>query len=218
MLTADEEQENLIESVALANDYAGYEATWKNKRYGPEEADRFRHFLLALREWRETDSRNVSWMKLEQRDREALEKYTQRIRVTVERNGTFSIVDPTPWNEALFQFIRLLNNSQLALLGGPCLNRKKHKNRDFWFIRATRRPSLFCSRHCAGDATKANERERDRKRKIEKAQRAIKNYPKRPARYEKLSWQEYVTKAEPSISKRFLTMVVQGGYLSPPKI
>jgi|ERR1700728_659531 hypothetical protein len=225
MLTADEEKQNLKESVALANDYAGHELAWnlaadekQHKRYGPNEANQFRRLLLALQEWRKTGSRDVWRMKLEPRDRKALEKYTLGIRMAVEWNGTFSMVDPTgrDWNEALRQFIRLLWNSRLAFLDGPCLNRKKHENRDFWFVKAKRRPRTFCSRHCAGDATKAKERERKRKRKIEKAQQAIRNYPQRPTRYEKLSWREYVTKAEPSLSKRFLTMVVQAGYVSPP--
>ena len=216
-LTPEEEHLNLAESVALANDYSGHKSTWKGKRYGPDEAEQFRRLLHAFQEWQEVGSRNISAMNLEQRDREGLEKYTTRIRLIAERNGTFSAVDPTPWNEALFQFVRLLNNSEVALLGGPCRNRKKHGGRDFWFVRETRRASVFCSRHCAGDATKANERERARIRKIDKAKRAMRNYSRRPARFKDLTWQEFVIRAEPSLSKRFLTTAVQTGHLVPPK-
>ncbi|MGO9650232.1 MAG: hypothetical protein ACLPOO_19545 [Terriglobales bacterium] len=214
VFTPEEESENLTACVGLANDFS--ETTWEGKRHGPDDARQFRRLLHAHQEWRGAGSRNIAAIRLDPKDRHALERYTKRIHVSVLPNGTFSIDYPTPWNEALLQFTRLLNNHQFALLGGPCRNRKQHNGQDFWFIRKTHRPSVFCSRHCAGDATKAAERQRAYNNKIEKAKLALRNYPKRPPRFKGLGWKEYLMEAEPSLSKKFLTMAVDSGHLVPP--
>lgn len=217
VLTNEEEKRNLEEVVCLANDYSGHETSWEGKRWGPDDAIQFRRMLHALREWLKSGSGTVGGMKLQRNDRAALEKYMKQIHAYVERNGTLSVMDyPAPWNEALHQFTRLLNNSQRFLLGGPCRNRKKHKDRDHWYLKKTNHASVFCSRLCAGDATKANERQRNYNKKIAKAESAIRNYAKRPVRFKELGWKEYVTKAEPSLSKKFLTMAVNDGHLVPP--
>jgi hypothetical protein len=62
----------------------------------------------------------------------------------------------------------------------------------------------------------ARKRDKDYKKKNDKAAAAIKNYPTRPVRFSQLIWQEYVIEAEPSISRKFLTMAVKGGRLTPP--
>lgn len=231
-LTPEEERDNLERCVALANDYRGTSELYdgdgaaKTRVFSPEEPVQFRRMLHALQDWLCKGTRDLRTMNLEPTDRTALGKYIgTQLRARVEINGSFSVRDyPSPWNEALLQFTRLLNNSQRALLGGPCRNRKKHGDRDHWYLKKTNRPSVFCSRLCAGDATKANERERNYKKKIERANKAIGNYPTRPARFSKLNWQEYVVEdsrpargQKPTISKKFLTMAVKAGNLHPPK-
>jgi hypothetical protein len=238
-LSPEEERGNLEQSVALANDYSEAAELYdkdgvpKKRVFEPETPIQFRRMLRALQEWDErcsqnilTASRNIQMeLKLSPDDRAALSKYIPQIGTRVSPNGTFYVLDyPSPWNEALYQFVRLLNNSQRALVGGPCRNLKKHEDRDHWFIRKTRRPSVFCSPQCAGDATKANERQRAYENKINKAAAAMRNYAKRPARFKELSWQEFVMedsrpgpKRKPSISKKFLTMAVKSARLTPPK-
>lgn len=229
-LSPEEEEDNLIRSVALANDYSETAELYdkdgvpKTRVFSTEEPVQFRRMLHALQQWLHKGSGDIREMNLETSDRRALNKYMGQFRARVEINGSFSVSDyPQPWNEALLQFVRLLNNSQLDLLGGPCRNRKKHEDRDHWYLKKTRRPSIFCSPLCAGDATKANERKKAYDKKIAKATAAIKNYPKRPAKFNKLSWQEWVIEdsrpargQKPSTSKKFLTMAVKSGRLTPP--
>lgn len=225
VLTPEEERLNLEKAVALANDYSGHETMWQGKRYGPDEATQFRRMLHALQTWLESGSRHIGDIKLDRSDRAELEKHMTQIHPYVLQDGTLMLRDhPSPWNEAIYQFTQLLNNSQRDLLGGPCRNRKKHEDRDHWYVKKTHRLSVFCSRVCAGDATKAKERQRNYNKKIEKAERAIRNYAGRPPRFSKLSWQEYVIedsrpgpRKKPSISKKFLTMAVKNGRLTPPK-
>jgi exoribonuclease R len=222
-LTPEEERENLEHSIALANDYSEAAELYKDgvpktRVFSPETPVQFRRMLRALEEWDKSGSRNIHDLKLSREDRAGLSKYTKQISMGVNPNGTYFVRDfASPWNEALYQFVRLLNNSQRVYLDGPCLNRKKHGDRDHWYLKKTKRRTVFCTPPCAGDATQARRRERGYERKIAKASAAIRNYPKRPARFSKLSWQEYVIKAEDSISKKFLTMAVKSGRLTPPK-
>ncbi len=227
VLTPDEEQENLECCVALANDRGGQSSTWEGKRYGPSEVEQFRRMLRALLKWRKSPGLHVAEMDLDPKDRGALEKHAKGVRAVVEKDGTFTLDDyPKPWieAEAVFQFSRLLNNRQRDLLAGPCTNAKRHGNRDYWFVRKSKRHLFvkrtgqgeFCNRVCGGDAMKARERERERERKLERARRAIANYPNRPKRFEGMTWQEFVMKDDPKISKRFLTVAVEDKKLDPP--
>lgn len=218
ILTAEEERLNLTESVTLANDYSGPEVSWKNKRYGPDEAIQFRRMLHAWRNWIDRGSHDIREMKLDASDRAALERYYKQTHSHIELDGTHTVNDdPSPWNEALRQFRHLLINRRSGFLGGPCRNRKKHQDQDHYYVRRTLRPSVFCSRQCASDAATATDRDNKRKNKLKKARKAIANYPKRPARFSDLGWKEYVNKAEPSISKRFLTMALRDGDLKEPQ-
>jgi hypothetical protein len=235
-LTPEEERENLERSVALANDYREAAELYdkdghpKTRVFEPETPVQFRRMLRALQEWDSRKPENVSHniqmdLNLTREDRADLRRYTAQISMGVNPNGTYFARFPTPWNEALHQFVRLLNNSQRDLLGGPCRNRKKHEDRDYWFVKKTHRLREFCSSPlCAGDATQARRREKAREKKIEKAEAAIRNYQTRPARFRELTWQEYVIEdsrpgrgKKPSISKKFLTMAVKAGRLTPPK-
>jgi len=238
-LTPEEERENLKYSVALANNYSeaaelySKDGVPRERVYDPETPVQFRRMLRALQEWDESRSRNIliascniqMELNLSPEDRAALSKYIGQIGTGVNPNGTFYVRDnPSPWNEALYQFVRLLNNSQRVYLDGPCLNRKQHEGRDHWYLKKTKRRTMFCSHHCAGDATQAKRRDEAYKKKITNAKVAIRNYPKRPARFSELTWQEYVIEdsrpargQKPSISKKFLTMAVQDGRLTPPK-
>jgi len=224
ILTREEERDNLERSIALANDYREAAQLYrkdgapKTRVFDIETPIQFRRILRALQEWDESERHHILNLKLSPEDRAALRNYTKDITMGVSPDGTYYVRDcVTPWNEALYQFVRLLNNSQRAYLGGPCLNPKRHKDRDHWYLKKTKRRSVFCSRYCARDAMQARKRNRDYNEKIDKAAAAIKNYLKRPARFSKLSWQEYVIEAEPSISKKFLTLAVKAGRLTPPK-
>jgi len=223
-LTPEEERANLENSIALANNYGGWSELYdqegkpKSRAYDPEIPVQFRRMLGALQEWDKSGTRHIMNLKLSREDRAALRNYTKKISMGVNPNGTYYVRDfVTPWNEALYQFVRLLNNGQRVYLGGPCLNRKRHEDLDHWYIKKSKRPSEFCSHRCAADATQARKRNNDYERKIVKAAAAIRNYPTRPARYKNLSWQEYVTKAEPTISKKFLTLAAKAKRLTPPK-
>ncbi len=231
VLTPEEERENLERSVALANDYSETAELYdkdgvpKKRVFSSEEPVQFRRMLHALQTWLESGSRHIGDIKLDRSDRTKLEKHMKQSHPYVLQNGTLMLRDhPSPWNEAIYQFTQLLNNSQRDLVGGPCRNRKQHGDRDHWYVKKTHRPSVFCSPHCAGDATKANERQRKYNKKIEKAEKAIGNYSTRPARFRQLTWQEYVIEdsrpargQKPTISKKFLTMAVKSGRLTPPK-
>jgi len=230
-LTPEEERENLERSIALANDYSAElydgEGAPKTLVFDPETPVQFRRMLRALLEWDKSGSRNIQDLRLSREDRADLRKYTQQISMGVSPNGSYYVRDfPSPrWNEALHQFVRLLNNRQRAYLDGPCVNRKRHEGRDHWYLKKTKRWTEFCSKYCAGDATQANRRGKNYQKKIEKAAAAIRNYPTRPPRFRALTWQEYVIEdsrpargKKPSISKKFLTMAVKSGRLIPPKV
>jgi hypothetical protein len=224
MLTPEEERKNLAHSVALANDHREWADLYdedgpKSGVYHPETPVQFRRMLRALQAWDASGSRNILDLKLAPEDRADLRKYTAEITVGVQPNGTYYVRDfyPPSGNQAVLQFQRLLNNSQRGYLQGPCGNRKRHDDHDYWYLTKTKHRSEFCSTRCSGDARQARKRENDYKRKIAKAEAAIKNYSTRHARYSKLTWQEYVIKAEPSISKKFLTVAVKDGRLTPPK-
>jgi hypothetical protein len=226
MLTPEEERENLERSIALANNYSeaaelyDKDGTPKSGVYDPETPFQFRRMLRALQAWDASGSRNIRNLKLTREDRADLEKYNSKITVGVQPNGTYYMNDfyPPRGNQAVLQFQRLLNNSQRGYLQGPCGNRKRHDDHDFWYLTKTRHQSEFCSTGCSGDARQARKRENDYRKKISKVEAAIKNYPTRRARDGKLTWQEYVIKAEPSISKKFLTVTVKDGRLTPPKV
>lgn len=112
---------------------------------------------------------------------------------------------------AAIQFVRLITNPEWDRLGGPC------PKCDFWYVKKTRRQSTYCSRKCAGNATKTKQRRLQHSRDLDRVQKAIKNYRTRPARFKNLDWMEYVCRAEDGITKNWLTMEVNKGELRSPK-
>ena len=204
-----EEQENLRELVLMLNDYSGASEDWKGKRYGEDDATRLRRWV---RVWRKSGHDFLDLEKgLESSDIEALNRFTRSIRAQVNRTtGRMMILDYTT-DEAAFQFNRLLNNSRQNLLGGPCRRCSK------WYVKKTRRLSVFCSPLCAGNATKTNSRANKRRKKVGRVRSAIRNYQTSSGKYAALDWKEYVTKAVDGVSKNWLTRAVKDGVLYPPK-
>lgn len=206
----EEESENLLAVVAMLNNADLQRDDWQGKRYGHEDAVRLRRMVLA---WQAHSSPDVRRMQLTREDRATLERFTTGLRISTQPDGSLEVspVGAHGWDEAAFQFTRFLGNQQRYRLGGPCPG-----DCGRWFIRKTRR-GTFCSRQCAGNAVAARKRQSTREKKIERATKAIANYPKRPKRFQHLGWKEYVSQAEPKISKRFLTLAVRTGELSEPK-
>jgi hypothetical protein len=208
LMTEPEELGNLYSVVSMLNDESGAEADWDGKNYGQNDAIKLRRLVRALPE-----SAYAIWtLKLAPSDRADLEKFTQKIRVRFEQNGSLSIIDhlSNPYDPASMQFTRLIRNSRRAHLDGPC--RKCGR----WYVKETLRHREFCSRKCAGGATKANERARKYRAKLQKAERLIRGYTTRANCWKGLNWKEYVVVKEPSISKKFLTIAVNRGELIPP--
>ena len=209
VMTPAEELQNLKETVAMLNDTSDRMHDWQGKNYGYDDAVRLRRLVLA---WVASgrDRRN---MKLSKQDREKLESFTGRIRVTTAPNGMLVVIDfyPHPYDSAAINFTRLIRNSQRARLRGPCVQC------GLWYISKTQKETLYCSRKCAGGAAKAKERKRRRDGVMKKVRQAIENYETRPARFAEMPWKEFVRKAVPGVSKKFLTMAVRNGELLPPK-
>ena len=103
-----------------------------------------------------------------------------------------------------FYFVRLIVYAW-DRLGGPCPKCEK------WFaIKGRRRNDrTFCSRRCAANIAKENERKRIYDDKIEEALQAMANYANRPARFKDLDWKDFVV--------RFLTLAVRKEDLTEPE-
>lgn len=223
-----EEEYNLRKIVSMLNDDEGPEMIYdakgqRRKNYEPRHVVRLRRLvrawsdmMLALRD----SGPDITKMKLTRKDREELEHFTKNLQVRHERDGSRYLVDyyPSPEDEALVQFTRLLNNSQRDRLGGPCPNiRKGNKPCNKWFIKKTKREAVFCSTRCAGNAMQARKRKRVREEMIKRAQEAINEYPKRAACWKELDWKTFAVEAGFRVSKKFLTECVGSGELTAPE-
>lgn len=203
-MTAAEEAENLRETLAVLNDTGEPNDDWKGKNWSHDDAEWLRRMVRALR----------GKGRIRLPDRERLEKFTKRIRVRTERDGSLSVIDYYDPDTAAMHFTRLIRNSRQALLRGPCLWLKCKK----WYISKTNMKTDFCSRACAGNAMSARRNKRERDRKIEKARAALEKYEARSffAGMD-LDWKRYVSKVT-GISKKFLTEAVRDGELLPPEV
>ena len=129
-----------------------------------------------------------------------------------------SLTDPdrgrpwTGWDRAADQFLRLIMDPHCDRFGGPC----KHPHCEKYFVRAGAKPKRYCSSECASDgsARLATNRTRDENHadKIKRAQEAIDRWNPRRSK----TWQEFVTKSHPDISKKFLTRAGNNKELRPP--
>jgi hypothetical protein len=210
-MTPAEEAKNLKETAAMLNDSSGTVEDWQGKNYGREDAIRLRRLVLA---WKEA-GRDWRDMKVSAEDRARVDNFIADIRVRLEWDGALSLIDyytrSHPFDAAAMNFSRLIHNSQRARLGGPCLQCGT------WYASKTKRETLYCSRKCAGNAAKAQQRKRDHDRLLGKVRKALGNYETRPARFAEMSWKDFVIKAVNRVSKKFLTTAVSKGEILPPK-
>ncbi len=206
-MTPAEEAENLRETVAMLNDASVPRDDWRGKNWSHDDAVRLRRMVRA---WTAA-GRDLSKARFERKDRQCLEKFTQRIRTTTEPNGRLLVIDFYGRDIAAMYFARLIRNSRQALLREPC------RTCDSWYVSKTNRETDFCSRACAGSAAQAAKRKREHDRKIKKARAAIENYPGRPMRFAEMDWKQFVSKAT-GISKKFLTAAVRNGEVLPPEV
>jgi hypothetical protein len=117
----------------------------------------------------------------------------------------------TPYREALRFFLLLITNLDCERLAGPCA-RCGH-----YYIRASRRNKLYCSRSCGTGATAvaATRKRRDAERadKLRRADEASHEYEKSRT---KVNWKDWVSSKERDITPRFLTRAVNQGELREP--
>jgi hypothetical protein len=202
-MSAAEELENLRETVRVLNDpsktrlddWGTPQAASRNKNWSYDDAVWLRRMV---RDW-------IMGSHLEMRDRQRLEKYTDRVRISLDG----SVIDFYTPDTAAMHLTRLSRNSRQSLVR-ECLGRNCQR----WFIAKDKR-AQFCSKKCGGNARSAKLRKREHERRIEKARGACKNYSTRPARFAKMSWKEYVSQAT-GCSKKFLTTGVRNGELIIP--
>jgi hypothetical protein len=197
-MTAEEEADNLRETVVMLNDASERRDDWKGKNWSHDDAVWLRRMVRAHRG---LDG------KIQAKDRERLAKFIERIGIMAD--GT--VADFYAGDIAAMSFWRLRGNSQQSRLRVPC------RTCDRWYVSKTNRETDFCSRACAGSAAHAAKRKREHDRKIKKARAAIGNYPGRPARFAEMDWKQFVSKAE-QLSKKFLTVAVRNGELLPPRL
>jgi hypothetical protein len=237
-MTKTEEIENLRQAVAILNDPATSRMDdWKSKNWGFHDATWFRRMVgnwiaagrrpgkflqekivplenipakgatiaEARRLLRFVKRRRFIAAKVERNpDRERLDRYNERVQINVEDGSLTDYYGDT----VARVFTQLLRNGRNALLR-ECLNCKA------WFVAPSTRRN-YCTWKCADKEVHARWRKDERNEKIAEARKAIKNYPRRPRRFQHLDWKEYVERAT-DISKRFLTVAVRNGELSPPK-
>jgi hypothetical protein len=201
-MNAAEEAENLRETVAMLNDASTTRLEdWREKNWSYDDAVWLRHMV---RDWID-DGRRLG--KIKPRDRERLEKFTSRNRVTIDGR----LIDFYDRDAAAMNFARLIRNSKGGRLHA-CLTCH------LWFAADDdREERKYCSRKCAGSAAQAARRKREHDRKLRKALKATANYPARPARFAGLDWKQYVSEAT-GVSKKFLTVAVRDGELVAPEI
>lgn len=223
VLSEYEEQDNLNAVVKMLNDHSGPEDNWNGKMYDSEDAARLRRLVIAWMQY-ECNFHDFFLGGIEPGDRDAMERLFKGIGAQVNRaTGTLRIIDNYPatrgvknprYDEAAIQFNRLLNNSQHALLGGPCRYEKCQK----WFVKKTRRSSFYCSRKCGGNDRKGDDRTNERVKKLEDVQQAIQNYEaaRGRGRFANLGWKEYVRQAT-GVSKKWLTCALIKCDIVPPE-
>jgi hypothetical protein len=203
-MTAAEEAENLRETEAMLNDASTTRLEdWRGKNWSYVDAVWLRHMV---RDWID-DGRRLG--KIKPRDRERLEKFTARNRVTIDGG----VIDFYDRDTAAMNFARLIRNSKRGRLREPCLTCHS------WYVADDdREERKYCSRKCAGSAAQAAKRKRENDRKVKRAQAAIEKYTARPLfAGMDLDWKRYVSKVT-GVSKKFLTVAIRAGELVAPEI
>jgi len=218
-----EEKENLTALIKMLLDESGPERDWQGKNWGHADAERLRRWVMAWREaitGRQSDAQLVARMKLSAEDRKRLEDYTKTpISANVRQDGTLE-AHLNPTDPAPFRFIGFISCSSprtKSLLGGPC---KRNGCPKKWYERRTPRASVFCSRECAREFTQAKTREAARDKKLKSIRETIETYEDLPRNsiYRKSDFRSYVIKElKGTISKKFLTTVIDSGEVSLPR-
>jgi hypothetical protein len=128
----------------------------------------------------------------------------------------------TAWDHAWNFFIQLLQNADIERFAGPCRRCGRY------YIRKTAKPSVYCSRECASQATAIKRTIENRKRqhaqKLELAVSGIERWRSLVAKGRtKKGWKEFVANdfksADPALdlTVRFLSRAVNKGELIPPE-
>lgn len=127
----------------------------------------------------------------------------------------------TAWDHAWNLFIQFLRNEDIERLGGPCRRCSRY------YIRKTAKPSVYCSRECASQATAIKRTIENRKRqhaqKLELAASGIEKWRSLVAKGRtSKGWKEFVANlksADPALdlTVRFLSRAVNKGELIPPE-
>jgi hypothetical protein len=171
--------------------------------------------LRAIKAWKESGP-DLFKMKIPEQDRFTLldtEQFFEFRLVATHSGRAYISLTPTGKNYrdiVQFYFGRLILCPLWSRLGGPC------PTCSLWYVKKTERNSQFCSRKCAGDAVKARSHQRIHDRKLNDAQRALKNYRTRGRRYRNLGWRDFVSQAT-GVSKTWLTRAANNGDLIPPR-
>jgi hypothetical protein len=177
-------------------------------------ANLFEEKLRALAESWEESGRDLNQL---------FERYPA-LRIQVERGRTKLLVDrsgrghldwepllsqsPTPAEEAIASFAKLVGNPFVNALAFPC--KKCHK----YFLKNSKRERVYCSRAC-GSKTTATEsvkksRVAERERAIDRARRAIEVWKLRSRRLDCKSW----VRQESGLTLHWLTLREKEGSLS----
>ena len=221
VLSPAEEKENLTALVKMLLDESSPERDWQLNGWGHADAERLRRWVTALleaRTGREGDAQLIPRMKLSAQDRKRLADYTYNIHAGFWPDGTLVLLDD-PNDPAAFRFTRFLRSSERtkSLLGRQC---KRDGCPKKWYERRTPRASVFCSRECAREDTQVKNRKSARDKKLKLIRETIETYEALPRNsiYRQPDCRTYVSKElKDTISKKFLTQVIESGEVSLPR-
>lgn len=117
----------------------------------------------------------------------------------------------TAYGEALRFFVLLVTNPLCADLAGPC------KGCDKYFVRESAKNTDYCSSSCGSRTTAmaATKKRRDDERN-DKLARASRRAREWTTMLTSLDWKQWVSRAEPDITPKFLTRAVNEGELKMP--
>lgn len=128
----------------------------------------------------------------------------------------------TAWDHAWNFFIQFLLNADIERFGGPCRRCRRY------YVRKTAKPSIYCSRECASQATAIKRTIENRKRrhaqKLELAVKGIDRWRSLVAKGRTTKgWKEFVASESKSgdpaldLTVRFLSRAENKGELVAPK-
>ncbi len=185
---------------------------------GTQDAWAYLHRLVAAfrEKWKSySDMRDVPNLKdrLQPQDWERLNAVAEGMRIQMLPDGTL-IVLYKHYDEPACRFLNLLRSSQetWGRLGGPCRSCQK------WFVRKTLKPSTCCSRKCAGNVAKIQQRQRQRQCLLARVKMAISKFEALPPRHRarRSDWREFVIETA-RVSSKFLAQLLNRNEVRPPE-